>query len=91
MKRSNIFKKHFINKPCVVCGNSGEGDHILNYKGWKSRDVVKNGWALCRSHHTEKGSIGLFSFVENYDLSNQLILRGFWFCPVFNKWRHDEF
>lgn len=77
----------------MVCGSHFQvsGDHILNFKNWKSRDCELNMWPLCFQDHREKHDIGLTKFAEKYQLAYELKRRGFYYCDASNKWRHQAF
>jgi len=85
MARNKELAKSHRGKPCIVCGDPGEGDHIKNYAGNPDNDVPVNVWTLCRFHHIEKGW-SLNDFVVNYKLEGELQSRGFEFSDLSNKW-----
>lgn len=89
-KRNKKLAESFRNLPCVVCGSSGEGDHILNFKRISNRNQLWNLWSLCRMHHHEKTHYGLTRFVNKYGLKLKLIKLGFEFCDYNNRWIHKN-
>lgn len=91
--RDKKLAARFRGSPCIICGAPGNGDHILNYKGWKSRDVEKNMWSLCFSHHREKTDFewGLYGFATKYNLFDELESRGFELNEPMLKFYHKEF
>lgn len=51
---------------CVVCSDTPcDPDHITT-RGAGGDDIARNVWPLCRSHHNERGQIGLPAFVRKY-------------------------
>lgn len=85
-KRNKELAKKIKGQPCVICGQPGEGDHIKNYAGDSRKDIEENVWPLCRSHHVTKGTMGLNTFVNNFNLHNEMIKRGFEWDDFYNGW-----
>lgn len=74
--------------PCVKCGQPGpsEVDHIKTV-GSGGEDDINNCWPMCRGCHVEKHQLGLTRLVEqNYHLKRVLLLRGWSFDQLKNKW-----
>ena len=82
-------QRKIAEQPCVACGQEPAGtcDHILTVGAHPSLGKeIRNLWALCFKHHREKEDTGLTKFVEKYNLSNNLIGRGFQYNNYNNKW-----
>lgn len=92
MPRNKKLAQKYRGLPCVICGNPGNGDHILNYKGWATRDADWNLWSLCFSHHREKTDHkkGLYGFVNEYGLEGKLLEREFYFIYESSTWWHEK-
>jgi 5-methylcytosine-specific restriction endonuclease McrA len=76
--------------PCIICGQDGNGDHILNFKRIPSRDAEWNLWSLCFTHHREKTDMALTRFVEKYRLWDALKEKGFFWLEASNKYWHES-
>ena len=75
-------------RPCVVCSDTYGtcGDHIKTF-GSGGECVHENMWALCPTHHLEKGTIGLTSFVIKHpQLIAHLNGKGWEFDHFSKKW-----
>lgn len=85
-KRNTSLARKFKGQPCIICGQPGEGDHIKNFAGWSKKDIASNIWPLCRSHHIAKGTMGLTTFVNNFNLHDEMQKRGFEYDEAYGGW-----
>lgn len=65
--RKNLEKVR--SQPCFICGKPppNDVDHVQT-RGSGGDDKLSNLMALCRPHHSEKGQMGVRSFVTKYKL-----------------------
>lgn len=56
------------NQRCQVCGRWPSDPDHLRTRGAGGDDSLENLMPLCRRHHTERGTIGIRSFVKKYSL-----------------------
>lgn len=66
MKKNTELRKSYRSKPCVVCGKlPSDPCHIKSYATTLS-DNPNNLVPLCRPHHAESHSSGIWSFAKKY-------------------------
>ena len=66
-KYSAEYTRYWIENPfCEICGNHSDAPHHLRTRGAGGSDEAKNLLALCTTHHTEIGTIGVMSFADKY-------------------------
>ena len=51
---------------CTICGNISDAPHHVVTRGAGGTDNSKNLLALCTTHHTEIGQIGVQTFANKY-------------------------
>jgi hypothetical protein len=91
--RDKKLQRKIAEQRCRACYQepAGSCDHIITVGS--RPDLGKhpaNLWALCFKHHREKEDHGLTEFVFKYNLQDELLNRGFWFCDYTNKWRWGD-
>lgn len=68
-KSGRIVDRNFLDQvkalPCLLCGGVSDPDHITT-RGAGGGDVKGNVWPVCRTHHIERGKIGLGTFIKKY-------------------------
>lgn len=62
--------------------------HILSrgaYPHYKDEEwnIIK----MCRKHHSEQHTIGWTRFISKYDLTDVMINRGLYYCPLSKRWK----
>jgi hypothetical protein len=75
---------------CFITGELGEYHHLLSRGAYPEfKDCEWNKLPLTRQLHREAHDIGLPAFVKKYNLTEEMLNRGFFFDSV--KWRkHKE-
>ncbi len=64
---SKEYKTYWINHSfCEICQNFSSAPHHLRTRGAGGSDEAKNLIALCTTHHTEVGTMGVMSFADKY-------------------------
>lgn len=83
MRRNPDHYNKFKKLRCEVCGNSATSfnpldvDHVKTI-GSGGKDESCNLMTLCRSHHIEKGRIGLSGMANKYPIYKQWLLSNGW-------------
>jgi hypothetical protein len=75
-------------KKCVICGNSGEGHHILTQKAYPElKDKPWNIIPLTREYHSEWHNKGVSYMAEKYFQIKVWLKNHNWsYCEVKKTW-----
>lgn len=86
MARNKELSKQFKGQPCHICGQPGVGHHLKHYAGDSRKDILENIIALCNSHHNDAHTMGLTTFVNNFNLHDEMEKRGFEYDEAYGGW-----
>jgi len=72
---------------CIICGNKGEGHHVLTQKAYPElREKKFNIMGLCRQHHSEWHNSTMMDMIGHYFAVKVWFQNNGWtYCDVKKK------